>query len=165
MKSNYDGFRGWLNYIRDYKDNKDLLGENTLEKELRDEIEKLKEKLKENSKEKDNLLALRNQRIDVLNQETIDLKQRNDELRRNLGTTMKANNELQEKIKEKEKARRKNAGAIGGLKAENNKLKQDLERANQKITWLKTNQKAPTKEEIIAYETQMKEVEKRQKGK
>jgi chromosome segregation ATPase len=161
MKSNYDGFRGWLNYIRDYKDNKDLLGENLKEKELQDTIEKLTT----NSKEKDNLLALRNQRIDVLNQEITDLKQRNDELRRNLNTTMKENEKLQEKVKEKEKARRKNAGAIGGLKAKINELTKDLERANQKITWLKTNQKAPTKEEIIAYETRMKEVEKRQKEK
>ena len=43
-------------------------------------------------------------------------------------------------------------------------LKQDLERANQKIKWLKTNQKAPSKEEIIAYETRQREVEKRQKN-
>jgi chromosome segregation ATPase len=158
--SNYDGIRGWLNYIRDYKDNKDLSGENLKEKELQDRIDKLTT----NSKEKDNLLALRNQRIDVLNQEITDLKQRNDELRRNLNTTMKENDKLQEKVEEKEKARRKNAGAIGGLKAKINELKQDLERANQKITWLKTNQKAPTKEEIIAYETRQKEVEKRQKN-
>jgi chromosome segregation ATPase len=149
-----------LNYIRDYKDNKDLSGENLKEKELQDRIDKLTT----NSKEKDNLLALRNQRIDVLNQEITDLKQRNDELRRNLNTTMKENDKLQEKVEEKEKARRKNAGAIGGLKAKINELKQDLERANQKITWLKTNQKAPTKEEIIAYETRQKEVEKRQKN-
>lgn len=158
MKSNYDGFRGWLNYIRDYKDNKDLLGENTLEKELREEIEKLKA----NSKEKDNLLVLRNKRIDSCNEEIIDLKRRNDEIRRNMQEMGKETKKLQEKLQEKEKARRKNAGAIGGLKAENNKLKQDLERANQKITWLKTNQKAPTKEEIIAYETRQREVEKRQ---
>lgn len=161
MKSNYDGFRGWLNYIRDYKDNKNLLGENLKEKELNDRIDQLRGLTKEQS----DLLVLRNNRIDNCNQEITDLRKRNDELRRNLGTTMKANNELQEKVKEKEKARRKNAGAIGGLKAKINELKQDLERANQKITWLKTNQKAPSKEEIIAYETRMKEVEKRQKQK
>lgn len=160
MKSNYDGFRGWLNYIRDYKDNKDLLGENTLEKELRDEIEKLKA----NSKEKDNLLVLRNKRIDSCNEEIIDLKRRNDEIRRNMQEMGKENKKIHEKLQEKEKARRKNAGAIGGLKAKINELTKDLERANQKITWLKTNQKAPTKEEIIAYETRMKEVEKRQKN-
>ena len=80
MKSNYDGFRGWLNYIRDYKDNKDLLGENTLEKELREEIEKLKA----NSKEKDKLLALRNKRIDTLGEEIINERKRCNELRNNL---------------------------------------------------------------------------------
>ena len=161
MKSNYDGFRGWLNYIRDYNDNKDLLGENTLEKELREEIEKLKA----NSKEKDNLLVLRNKRIDSCNEEIIDLKRRNNELRKAMQELGKENKKLYEKLQEKETARRKNAGAIGGLKAKINELKQDLERANQKITWLKTNQKAPTKEEIIAYEMRMKEVEKRQKQK
>ena len=159
--SNYDGFRGWLNYIRDYNDNKDLLGENTLEKELREEIEKLKA----NSKEKDNLLVLRNKRIDSCNEEIINLKRRNNELRKAMQEFGKENKKLQEKVQEKETARRKNAGAIGGLKAKINELKLDLERANQKITWLKTNQKAPTKEEIIAYETRMKEVEKRQKEK
>lgn len=161
MKSNYDGFRGWLNYIRDYKDNKDLLGENLKEKELQDTIDKLTA----NSKEKDNLLALRNQRIDVLNQEITDLKQRNDELRRNLGTTMKANNELQEKIKEKELARRKNAGAIGGLKAKINELKQDIAKKDHKINFLEKSKHAPSKEEVMAYETAMKEVEKRQNEK
>ena len=160
MKSNYDGFRGWLNYIRDYNDNKDLLGENTLEKELREEIEKLKA----NSKEKDNLLVLRNKRIDSCNEEIIDLKRCNDEIRRNMQEMGKESKKLQEKLQEKEKARRKNAGAIGGLKAKINELTKDLERANQKITWLKTNQKAPTKEEIIAYETRQREVEKRQKN-
>lgn len=161
MKSNYDGFRGWLNYIRDYKDNKNLLGENLKEKELNDRIDQLRGLAKEQS----DLLVLRNNRIDNCNQEITDLRKRNDELRRNLNTTMKENEKLQEKVKEKEKARRKNAGAIGGLKAKINELTKDLERANQKITWLKTNQKAPTKEEIIAYETRMKEVEKRQKEK
>lgn len=123
MKSNYDGFRGWLNYIRDYNDNKDLLGENTLEKELREEIEKLKA----NSKEKDNLLVLRNKRIDSCNEEIIDLKRRNEEIRRNMQEMGKEIKKLKDKLVEKEKARRKNAGAIGGLKAKINELKQDLE--------------------------------------
>ena len=34
-----------------------------------------------------------------------------------------------------------------------------------KIQWLSNNQKAPTKEEIKAYDLQMKEVEKRIKNK
>ena len=158
MKSNYDGFRGWLNYIRDYKSNKDMLDENLNETYLKEEIEHLRD----NSKEKDKLLVLRNKRIEENNNTIIDLKRSNDEIRRNMQEMGKENKKLHEKLQEKEKARRKNAGAIGGLKAKINELKQDLERANQKITWLKTNQKAPTKEEIIAYETRMKEVEKRQ---
>ena len=166
--SNYDGFRGWLNYIRDYKDNKDLSGENLKEKELNEKIEKLKKELKDReyiATEKDNLIALKDKRIEAMGNKISNYAKRNDELRSVVETQYKENEKLQEKVKEKELARRKNAGAIGGLKAENNKLKQDLERANQKITWLKTNQKAPTKEEIIAYETRQREVEKRQKGK
>lgn len=159
MKSNYDGFRGWLNYIRDYKDNKDLFGDDLVENELREEISKLKA----NSIEKDKLLALRNNRIDALGEELINERKRCNELRSNLQSYGKEVDKLKEKLEKTELARRKNVGAIGGLKAENNKLKQDLERANQKITWLKTNQKAPTKEEIIAYETRQKEVEKRLK--
>lgn len=159
--SNYDGFRGWLNYIRDYEDNKDLLGDNLKEKELKNEIEILEK----NSEEKDHLLFLRNQRIDVLTTKCKNYSRRNDELRSILNTTMKENDKLQEKLQEKELLRRKNASAIGGLKAKINELKSELERANQKIAWLKNNQKAPTKEEIIAYETRMKEVEKRIKNK
>lgn len=159
MKSNYDGFRGWLNYIRDYNDNKDLLGENTLEKELREEIEKLKA----NSKEKDNLLVLRNKRIDSCNEEIIDLKRRNDEIRRNMQEMGKENKKLHEKLQEKETARRKNAGAIGGLKAENNKLKQELDKANYTIEYYRKSKK-PNIEEIKAYELGHREVEKRQKN-
>lgn len=172
MKSNYDGFRGWLNYIRDYKDNKDndLISEQRLidEKKDREKTEKkLNKRIKElekNTKEKDHLLALRNQRIDVLTTKYTEYAKRVEQLRRNLSTTMKEDEKLKEKLRITEKARRKNAGAIGGLKAKINELKQNLERANQKITWLKTNQKAPTKEEIIAYETRQREVEKRQKN-
>lgn len=173
MKTNYEGFRGWINYIRDYKDNKnnDLISEQRLidlrnEKETNEKVlnERIKQ-LEENCKEKDHLLELRNQRIDVLTQKCVDIGKRCDELRRNVSITVKENNELHEKLDKTEKARRKSAGAIGGLKAKINELTKDLERANQKITWLKTNQKAPTKEEIIAYETRMKEVEKRQKEK
>ena len=167
----------WLNYVKDYKESKsnEEITDGTII-ELNKKIKKLQKDIKDReyiAKEKDNLLALKEKRIEALNNKISSYVKRNDELRsiietqykenaelrRNLGTTMKANNELQEKLRITEKARRKNAGAIGGLKAKINELKTDLERANQKITWLKTNQKAPTKEEIIAYETRMKEVD------
>lgn len=169
MKTNYEGFRGWINYVRDYKDNKDndLISANEVIK-ANNKIQRLEKKVEQLSyigKEKDNLIMLREKRIEATNNKLTSYIKRNDELRSTLETQCKITKELEEKVKEKELARRKNAGAIGGLKAENNKLKQDLERANQKIIWLKTNQKAPTKEEILAYEMRMKEVEKRQKQK
>ena len=90
---------------------------------------------------------------------------RNDELRSVIETQYKENEKLQEKLKDKELARRKAAGAIGGLKAKINELTIILEKANHKINFLEKSKRAPSKEEIIAYETAMREVEKRQNGK
>ena len=172
-KNNYDGVFGWLRYIIDYPYNKidlELLeGEikekqeekKRMNKRLNDEV--INRKLIE--QEKDNLIATLNKRIDVMGTDLSNTKKRNNELRNTIAILYKQNEDLEVKLNEKEKARRKNAGAIGGLKAKINELKQDLEKANHKVIWLKTNQKAPSKEEIIAYETRMKEVEKRQKEK
>lgn len=166
MKSNYNGFRGWLNYIKDYKDNKDLLEENLREKELNDKINKLNdeiEKLSYIGKEKDNLIALKDRRIEAMGNKISSYAKRNDELRSVIETLSKENDVINEQLKIKELARRKTAGQVGGLKAKISVLKKDLARANQKINWLSNNQKAPTKEEILAYELQMKEVEKKLK--
>lgn len=159
----------WLNYVRNYKESKDNedITDGTIV-ELNKKIKKLNKRIEQASyiaREKDNLISLRERRIDALNNKISSYVKRNDELRSIVETQYKENAELKEKVEQKELARRKNAGAIGGLKAKINELKQDLERANQKIVWLKNNQKAPTKEEIIAYETQMKKVEKRIKTK
>lgn len=169
MKQWYIGVCDWLNYVKNYKESKNNedITDGTIV-ELNKKIKKLNKRIEQASyiaREKDNLISLRERRIDALNNKIASYVRRNDELRSIVETQYKENEKLQEQVKEKELARRKNAGAIGGLKAKINELKQDLERANQKITWLKTNQKAPTKEEILAYEMRMKEVEKRQKGK
>ena len=168
MKQWLNGVGEWLNYVKNYKVNKD--NDDISVAVIRDlnlKIEKLKKELKDReyiATEKDNLLALKEKRIEAMGNKISGYAKRNDELRSVIETQYKENEKLQEKVKEKELARRKNAGAIGGLKAKINELTKDLERANQKITWLKTNQKAPTKEEIIAYETRQREVEKRQKN-
>lgn len=169
MKQWLNGVGDWLNYVRNYKESKNNedIADGTIV-ELNKKIKKLQKEAKNReyiAREKDSLLELKDKRIEAMGNKISNYAKRNDELRSVIETQYKENEKLQEKVKEKELARRKNAGAIGGLKAENNKLKQDLERANQKITWLKTNQKAPTKEEILAYEMRMKEVEKRQKQK
>ena len=166
MKTNYEGFRGWINYIRDYKDNidNDLISANEVIK-ANEEIKKLKKKIADNvyiAKEKDGLIAKLNQRIDYLNEKISSHAQRCEELRKNLNTTMKENEHLNEKLKEKEKARRKNAGAIGGLKAKINELTNQLDKANYTIDFYRKSKK-PNIEEIKAYDTRMKEVEKRLK--
>lgn len=159
MKSNYNGIRGWLNYVRDYKDNKDILGENLKEKELNDKITQL-----ENiNKEQSDLLALRSKTIDVLNDELTQQKKRNNELRKTLEKQCDVSNDLEAIINKKELERRKNAGAIGGLKKKINELNYELEKAKHKINFLEKSKHAPSKEEIIAYETRMKEVEKKLK--
>ena len=157
MKSNYNGFRGFWKYIKDYNDNKELLGENLKEKELNDKIEQMSYI----SREKDNLLDLKEKRIEALNNKISSYVKRNDELRSIVETMSKENNDIKKQLEIKELARRKNAGAIGGLKAKIGVLKLDLERANYKINFLEKSKHAPSKEEIIAYETNMKEVYKK----
>lgn len=173
MKQWYDGVCDWLNYVRNYKESKNNedITDGTIV-ELNKKIAKLKNEKKQLSyigKEKDNLLELKEKRIEAMGNKISNYAKRNDELRSIIETQYKENEKLKEKLEQKELARRRNAGAIGGLKATITKhekkiadLEKELERANQKINWLKTNQKAPTKEEILAYEMRMKEVEKRQ---
>lgn len=169
MKQWLNGVGEWLNYVRNYKESKNNedITDGTIV-ELNKKIKKQQKDIKDReyiAKEKDSLIALKEKRIEAMGNKISSYAKRNDELRSIVETQYKENAELIEKLEQKELARRKNAGAIGGLKAKINELKTDLERANQKITWLKTNQKAPTKEEILAYEMRMKEVEKRQKQK
>ena len=167
MKTNYEGFRGWLNYIRDYKDNKDndLICANEMIKATKKmtKLEKQIEQLSYIGREKDNLIELKDKRIEAIGNKISSYAKRNDELRSVIETLSKENDVINEQLKIKELARRKTAGQVGGLKAKISVLKKDLARANQKINWLSNNQKAPTKEEIIAYELQMKEVEKKLK--
>lgn len=178
-KTNYSGFGGWIKYVRDYKSNKENLEIIENESiEANRQVKKLGKKLNNEvinktllEQEKDNLIALLHKRIDVLSNEFTKMKKRNNELRNTIAILYKQNEDLEIRAEKVELLRRKTAGQVGGLKATITKyekkiykLEQESERANQKIHWLKTNQKAPTKEEIIAYEKCMKEVEKRQKN-
>ena len=169
LKKTYREFVSWVRYVRDFKDNKDndlIYDQNIVAKQK--EIDELKNSIENReyiAKSKDELIALQEKRIGVLTSELSSTKKRNNELRNTISMLYRQNEDLQIEVEKKELLRRKKAGQIGGYTKEINKLRQELERANQKIHWLKTNQKAPTKEEIIAYEMRMKEVEKRQKQK
>ena len=179
MKSNYDGFRGWLKYIRDYKDNKDndLISEQRLiaaNKEI-DRLKKKVENLSYIGKEKDNLIVLRDKRIECTSEKYASVLKRCEELRKNLEMQGREIKELQQKIEDKEHRRRANASTIG---AKNRRIKNlekrieekeaehtiQLEKMEHKINFLEKSKHAPSKEEVLAYEKSMREVEKRQKN-
>ena len=160
--------KNWLNYVRNYKESKtnEDITDGTIV-ELNKKIKKLQKDIKDReyiAREKDSLLELKDKRIEAMGNKISSYAKRNDELRSVIETQYKENEKLQEKVKEKELARRKNAGAIGGLKAKINELKQQLVKANHIIKFYKTHQKSPTLEEIKAYELGHREVEKRQKN-
>ena len=168
LKRTYREFVSWVKYVREFKDNKDndtIYDNNIIAKQKEiDDLKKTIDNRAEIAKAKDGLIELLDKRTTVLGSELSNTKKRNNELRNTISILYKQNEDLEIKVEKVELLRRKKAGAIGGYTKEVNRLRQELERANQKIHWLKTNQKAPTKEEIIAYETRQKEVEKRQRN-
>lgn len=84
---------------------------------------------------------------------------------------------LNSKLERTELLRRKAAGACGGYKTHISKLNKEITdkektindlgneliKANNKIDWLQKSRRAPSVEEIKAYDYSFKEVEKRQK--
>ena len=165
MKQWYDGVCDWLNYVRNYKESKNNedITDGTIV-ELNKKIAKLKNEKKQLSyigKEKDSLLELKEKRIEAMGNKISNYAKRNDELRSIIETQYKENEKLKQKLDQKELARRRNAGAIGGYKAKINELEEQLMKAEHTINFYKTHQKSPTLEEIKAYELGHREVEKR----
>ena len=137
-----------------------------LEKELDQSSEDLNAKDKtigdyENTiTEKKNKIQEDEEEISKLKTEKEEIKQRlSDTIRDTNSTIDSLNIQLETKSNLLIKETKKNQ------KLEKAILKRDseLEKANKKIYWLSTNQKEPSKEEIIAYDYQQKEVEKRSK--
>ena len=134
----------------------------------------------------ENNIQSRNEKINQL-EEKINRKQNNfesekirvsqlndyiDELKRDINEKFKELKQQEIIIETKnnlminlEKKRRESAGKVGGLQKEINKLKEELNIANKKIEFLKTHRKAPSMEELKAYECSYREVLKRQKDK
>ena len=164
----YLEFRDWLNYVRSYKENmqNDLIMDHRLI-EYKEQVDKLTKEKKEQeyiAKEQSNLVLLRDKRVQSLSDKYSSIVKRNNELRNTVQTLSNKISELNALILEKEEARRKNAGAIGGLKAQVNNLTKKLDQANYTINFYKSHQKSPTLEELKAYEYSRKEVERRQKN-
>ena len=186
MKDLFNDIRAWLDYIKNREKNekKEEINQDTI-RELRNTVQKLKNERKEElkqreyiSKEKDNLLVLRNNRIDFLTKQLSDSNGRNDELRSILEKTSKELDITKVELAKEKKSRKKCAGAVGGLTARvntltkeldntNNSLKQaceELSKAKYTINFYKTHQKSPSIEELKAYDYSRKEVEKRMKN-
>ena len=161
IKSTWVNFKDWLDYVKDCKKNMEKVTtyEDTI-KGLNETIDTLKRNLETEimiSKEKDESIKLLDNRIQIANQRYSYLKKEEKENSKKIQT-------LEKLVIKKEHQRRINASAMGGLKKQINSLEDSLERANLKINWLQNNQKAPSKEEILAYDFQFKEVERRQKN-
>lgn len=162
------GVNDWWNYVRSYKENK--LNEEITDHrivELYKKINKLEEEKKQYeyiAKEKDNLIQLRDKKVQSLSDKYSSIIKRNNELREIIEINLQKNDELNVKLQETEEARRKSAGSIGGLKAQINKLTKKLDEANYTINFYKTHRKSPSLEELKAYEYSRKEVEKRIKN-
>lgn len=179
MKNNYKGFSGWIRYIQDYKDNvdNDLISEQRLI-DANKEIEHLTFKIdgqKYIQKEQNELIQKLDARIQKLNGKCGGLKKSEKELTQNLAKEQEINQELQNKLEMVEKRRRVNATTIGQKQRKINKLEKEMAqleenhklevaRLKHRINFLENSKHAPSKEEILAYEKSMKEVEKRIKA-
>ena len=161
------GVNDWWNYIRSYKENK--LNEEITDQtvvELHKKINRLEKEKKQHdyiTKEKDNLIQLRDKRVQSLSDKYSSIVKKNKELQNKVQVLSSKIDELNALVLEKEEARRKNAGAIGGFKAQINNLTKRLDQANYTIEFYKNHRKSPTLEELKAYEYSRKEVERRQK--
>lgn len=120
-----------------------------------DEISVLNIKLKKCKDELSDTIVKKNNDIDNLN---IQIKVKDNLLIKETKKNQKLEKTVQSRDKQLEKEKKEYENII----EEKNR---ELERANKKIIWLSNNQKAPTKEEIIAYDFQYKEVERRNKNK
>lgn len=151
-----DYFIWVFNYKKLNEDWKKETKENELNGiETNKKIAKLSQENELIQREKDNLIKLREQRIQELNSQV-------GKLRRNLSAKEKECIDLQSKLDEKEKSRKNLASKLGGIQGTIKHLEKELEIANDKIDFLKNNRKSPSLEELRAYEYSRKEVLKRQ---
>ena len=169
LKQMWGDFRNRIRYYREYKDNQDYYEIKEAEAlELLRKIDKLEKKAKEReviSKEKDNLIKLREERIDQLSTKLTQAKQDNATKQNIINILNSQLEEMTNKYHEAEHRRRQTVTEISHRQRTINKLEKEIEKKDHKINFLKTSRHAPTKEEIIAYETGMREVEKRQRKK
>lgn len=170
------GVNNWFIYVISYKENKenDLINDKKII-EKNKQIEKLKKEIenyKNYENEKINIIKLREKDIKKLSTKIHEYKSQLKEITEKLLHEQEENMQLNKKLETKEHERRTSAGAVGAKQKKINRLKKEIEELNKQhtleilsknatIEYLKKHRRAPTKEEVIAYELSLKEVEKR----
>ena len=172
-KSNYDGAFGWLRYIIDYPYNKiDIELFEGEQKEDKQRIKRLKNQINNEvinrkiiEQEKDGLLKLRDDKIQILSSKLSEAKIDN-------ATKQNVINILNEQLDDAEETIEKKILIIKQLnmryaqaQRKIQKLEKEAQKNEHRINFLKSCKDAPSKEKVLAYEKCMKEVEKRQKAK
>ena len=162
-------FRNWVKYVREYKDNKenDLVSANQL-RDANLTIERLVNELKQKdtlAQEKEELLNKRNNRVSLLTDKLRDEKIINKMHIESIAELTEEIDNLENSLKDKISIIKKLNMKYAQKQRKTQKLEKELQKMEHKINFLEHSKHAPTKEEIIAYETMMKEVEKRQKQK
>ena len=136
MKNNwYQGVREWLNYVRNYKANKEtdtIIDHRLIEYEnkiakLKDEIEMRKGIAKEHEKLIDKL----DERIQIRNDKISTLMKENKSLQGEYLIIMQDNEKLEEKLDLTEKRRRANATTIGAKNRKIRNLEKEIEYIKQ----------------------------------
>ena len=159
--------RDYFTWIFNYKKLSEEWKRETQQSELNEidsnkKIEKLHQERELIQKEKDNLISLRDKRIQDLNSQVGKLRNKVTELE-------KENLKLTTKLQRNEQSRRALAGRVGGFQGtlkrhakEREKLNNKIDELNNTIQYLKNNLKSPSLDEFRAYEYSQKEVLKRQ---
>lgn len=125
------------------------------------EIESLQKRLEGKRKALAEITAESDEKSKIINNLKLQLDELNKISKESLEKVLINNLELQNKLEQKEKARRKNAGAIGGLKAENNKLIAENTELAFQVTTLKKEFEEFKKNKFVVKELKAEKVPKK----
>lgn len=170
-ENGYRGFIGWFRYVRDYKNN--LENESIYEGnmvELQKKINKLEKKYNQEilsrkliEQEKNNLLQLRNDKIDILSSSLTQAKIDNNTKQNVINILNEQLDDAEETIKNKILIIKELNMRYARCQRKIQKLEKDAQKNEHRINFLKSCKDAPSKEKVLAYEKCMREVERRQK--
>ena len=171
-ENGYRGFIGWLRYVRDYKsniENESIYEGNIVE--LQKKVNKLEKKYNQEilnkkliEQEKDNLLTLREEKIQILSNDLSKTKIDNKTKQNIINILNEQLDDAEETIKNKILIIKELNMKYARCQRKIQKLEKEAQKNEHRINFLKSCKDAPSKEKVLAYEKCMKEVEKRMKN-